>query len=141
MSKKVPTESKIRLVIPAKSEYVGLARLTIGGLVRNISDDEEVVEDIKLAISEVYNNIMLQTKAVEQSTVNLVINIYNDEICIDISCSGRDLELTALTPIVWSEPRDRGYGLSLITALIDKVELTQGPLNKTTLRLRKSLIV
>lgn len=141
MSEKVSTEKKFKIVIPAKSEYVSLVRLAIGGLIRNITDDEELIEDIKLAISEVCNNVVLQTNSGKPSTLDLAINISSDEICIDISCSGRGLKLAALTPIVWSEPRDRGFGLSLITALIDKVELTQGPLNKTALRLRKFLII
>lgn len=140
MSEEVLIESKVKLIIPAKSEYVSLVRLAIGGLVRNLSSDEEAIEDIKVALSEVCTNVVLQAEEELGSNLDLTIFIRGDEICIDVGCTGRELELAALTPIVWSEPRERGYGLSLITALMDKVELTSGDQNRTILRMRKFLV-
>lgn len=140
VSEEVIPESKVKLIIPAKSEYVGLVRLAVGGLVRNLSGDEEAIEDIKVALSEVCTNVVLQAVNDRDSLLDLTININEDEICIDVGCTGRELELAALTPIVWSEPHERGYGLSLITALMDKVELANNPENRTTLRLKKFLV-
>ena len=141
MSKKeVLLESKIRLVVPASSEYVGLVRLAVGGLVRNLSTDEEAIEDIKVAVSEVCTSVVLQAEKEQGSSLDLSINISEDEISVDVGCTGRELELAALTPIVWSEPRERGYGLSLISALMDKVELASDDDNRTILRLRKFLV-
>lgn len=134
------SESKVKLVVPAKSEYVGLVRLAIGGLVRNLSTDEEAIEDIKVALSEVCTNVVVQAEKEHQSSLDLTIHIQKEEICIDVGCTGRELELAALTPIVWSEPQERGYGLSLITALMDKVELANGADNRTILRMRKFLV-
>lgn len=141
MSKEeVLLDNKIKLVVPASSEYVGLVRLAVGGLVRNLSTDEEAIEDIKIAVSEVCTSVVLQAEKEQDSSLDLAINISDDEIRVDVGCTGRELELAALTPIVWSEPRERGYGLSLISALMDKVELASDDDNRTILRLRKFLV-
>ncbi len=137
MSEEVLLENKVKLVIPASSEYVSLARLALGGLIRNFLSDEEIIEDIKIAVSEVCNSVVLQAENVDNATLDLSFSVQEEEITIDVGCTGKELELAALTPIVWSEPEERGYGLSLISALMDKVELISDDGNKTILRLRK----
>lgn len=140
MSEELLLESKVKLIIPASSEYVSLVRLAITGLVRNLSvGDEETIEDIKIAVSEVCNSVVLQAENVDGSSLDIAINVQDDEIAIDVGCTGKELELAALTPIVWSEPKEKGYGLSLISALMDKIELVSGEENRTVLRLHKFL--
>ena len=139
VSEELLLDSKVKLVIPASGEYVSLVRLALSGLVRNLISDEEIVEDIKIAVSEVCNNVVLQAENIDNATLDLSFVITEEEISIDIGCTGKELELAALTPIVWSEPKERGFGLSLITALMDKVELINENGNNTILRLRKFL--
>ena len=139
VSEELLVENNIKLVIPADGEFVTLARLALGGLLRNVFNDEEIIEDIKIAVSEVCNSVVLQAEFVDNASLNLSFLVQEEEITIDVGCTGKELELAALTPIVWSEPKERGYGLSLITALMDKVELISDDGNKTILRLRKFL--
>ena len=45
--------------IPARSAYVGVVRLALGALARAVRLDEEVVEDLKIAVSEACTNAVL----------------------------------------------------------------------------------
>ena len=44
--------SEVRLKIPAKAEYVFFSRLVLTGLSRAAVIDEEVLSDLKVAVSE-----------------------------------------------------------------------------------------
>lgn len=47
------TISEVRLAVPAKPEYIGLARVTAAGLASRLGFTYDQVEDIRLAIDEV----------------------------------------------------------------------------------------
>ena len=49
----------VELSIPARSAYVGVVRLAIGALARAVQFDEEVVEDLRIAVSEACTNAVL----------------------------------------------------------------------------------
>ena len=49
----------VELSIPARSAYVGVVRLAIGALGRAVRLDEEVVEDLRIAVSEACTNAVL----------------------------------------------------------------------------------
>lgn len=49
----------VELSIPARSAYVGVVRLAIGALARAVRLDEEVVEDLRTAVSEACTNAVL----------------------------------------------------------------------------------
>ena len=49
----------VELSIPARSAYVGVVRLAIGALARAVRLDEEVVDDLRIAVSEACTNAVL----------------------------------------------------------------------------------
>ena len=50
------TERVVRLTFPAKAEYLLLARLALSGLARELPLDDELVADLKLAVTEACGN-------------------------------------------------------------------------------------
>ena len=49
----------VSLEIPPRSPYVGVVRLTVAALARTAGLDEEVVEDLRIAVSEACANAVL----------------------------------------------------------------------------------
>lgn len=46
---------EIMLTIPSKAEYIMVVRLTLSGIAARCGFDFETIEDLKMAISEVFN--------------------------------------------------------------------------------------
>ena len=46
----------VRLTFPARAEYLLLARLTLSGLARELPLDDELLADLKLAVTEACGN-------------------------------------------------------------------------------------
>ncbi len=46
----------VRLTFPARAEYLLLARLTLSGLARKLPLDDELLADLKLAVTEACGN-------------------------------------------------------------------------------------
>ena len=49
----MPNVGEVRLVVPAKPEYIGLARVTAAGLASRLGFTYDEVEDLRLAIDEI----------------------------------------------------------------------------------------
>ena len=135
----------VRFVIPAKREFVGLVRLAIGGLALAMPFDADTLEDMKLVMSEICTNIVLGASSEgdqvdsEGSLGDLAfaVTLNPTDITIDIDGGSAVDELMSVSAAAWAKPKQSGYGLSIITALMDKVELISGGSNHSILRLQK----
>ena len=128
----------VRFVIPAKREFVGLVRLAIGGLALAMPFDADTVEDMKLVMSEICTNIVLGAST-EAAPPILAFTVTLDtaNITIDIDGGSAIDELMSATAAEWAKPKQSGYGLSIITALMDKVDLISTGNGHSLLRLQK----
>ncbi|MDQ3646803.1 MAG: ATP-binding protein [Actinomycetota bacterium] len=52
----------VELEIPPRSAYVGVVRLALASLARSIGVDEEVLDDLKIAVSEACANAVLSNE-------------------------------------------------------------------------------
>ena len=124
-----PAECAIRLSIPAKAEYVSLARLALTGLSRVRALDDETLADLKLAITEATSNSVRHAYADGRGTVEVVYDLQPDRLVIEVSDDGegfaydeqpaladRDAELT-----------EGGLGIAIIQAISDEFELGRRP--------------
>ena len=127
----------VRFVIPAKREFIGLVRLAIGGLAPAILADAETVEDIKLVMSEICTHVVTSVPS-EVSELVFTFTLDDAEIIIDIE-SGVDAvkELISEEQSAWARSKQPPYGLSIVTALMDKVDLVSSASDKPILRLKK----
>lgn len=124
-------QSSIELEIPARPEYVALARLVVSSLAssrRDLTDDR--VDDLKVAVSEACTNaIEAHHSADTNDSVVIRCNELDDRIEIEIEDrgSGFDPESLPEHPPVTDPERlnfERGLGIPLIKTLVDDVRIS-----------------
>jgi serine/threonine-protein kinase RsbW len=114
------------LDVPAKPEYLLLARLAATGVGRSAGASEETVADLKLAITEAVANVVRHAYpegTAGRVTVELLAT--PDKLEIAVSDTGRGLGDADLS-VQDESPGEGGMGLSIIRAVADEVELTSG---------------
>ncbi|MDP4092995.1 MAG: ATP-binding protein [Bacillota bacterium] len=105
----------IEMSLPFKPEYVSVARLAASGIANRIGFDVEVIEDIKVAISEVCSKLVgLGSKISENYTIAFTLR--KDRLDIIFKCSDDSLKC------LFNNSNDE-LSLSIITALMDDFEL------------------
>ena len=122
--------ASIELEIPARPEYVALARLVVSSLAssrRDLTDDR--VDDLKVAVSEACTNAIEAHHSADSEDSVVVRCIELDdrlEIEIEDRGSGFDPESLPEHPPVTDPDRlnfERGLGIPLIRTLVDDVRI------------------
>lgn len=134
--------SRIELTIPASSEWVRVARLTVAGVASRLPFPVDAVEDIKLAVSEAINNAIqhapLHTPPGVTPTISIEIETSSSGLWINVIDAGRlQNELPASSASWTDELPEGGLGLMLIRSLMDEVEHQSGPTRDTVVRMFK----
>lgn len=122
----------VEMKFPAKPDYVSVARLSIAGIANRIGFTYEDIEDLKVAISEAITNAVNHAYHEEdQGEVTIGFGIYSDRLEVMVADYGGSFNLQQVKenigPYKDTEPienlREGGFGLFLINALMDKVEI------------------
>lgn len=137
-------DSAIELEIPARPEYVALARLVVSSLAstrRDLADDR--VDDLKVAVSEACTNaIEAHHSAETHDSVVLRCTEFDDRLQIEIEDRGGGFDPESLPehPPVTDPERlnfERGLGIPLIRTLVDEVDIdSSGDGTKVSLVMR-----
>ncbi len=121
----------IELEIPARAEFVALARLVVSALAASDSNlADERVDDLKLAVSEACTNaIEAHGAAGTEERVLVRCRAGDDllEVCVEDRGQGFDPAQLPDHPPVTDPDRlkfERGLGIPLIRALVDEVEFS-----------------
>jgi serine/threonine-protein kinase RsbW len=131
----------VRLVIPARTEYLILARLALAGIARGTPIDEATLADLKLAVTEACGNAVRHARLAEHGVVQVDFGLEDGTIEIRVEDAGPGI---GARPVTEDEERDElaesGMGLAIIRALVDELEIGEpesGP--GTVVRMRKRL--
>jgi anti-sigma regulatory factor (Ser/Thr protein kinase) len=121
----------IELEIPARAEFVALARLVVSALAASDSSlADERIDDLKLAVSEACTNaIEAHDAAGTEERVLVRCRAADDslEVCVEDRGEGFDPAELPDHPPVTDPDRlkfERGLGIPLIRALVDEVEFS-----------------
>ena len=121
----------IELEIPARAEFVALARLVVSALASSDSTlPDERIDDLKLAVSEACTNaIEAHDAAGTEERVVVRCKAGDDalEVCVEDRGHGFDPGQLPDHPPVTDPDRlkfERGLGIPLIRALVDEVEFS-----------------
>ncbi len=76
---------RIQLSLPFKAEYVSTARLLASSIANKVGFDIEMIEDIKVAISEVCNKLV-KIKSMEDASYIIIFEISDKGLRILFSC-------------------------------------------------------
>ena len=122
-------DGTIELEIPARPEFVGLARLVVSSLAssrRELPDDR--IDDLKLAVSEACTNA-IEAHAEVHADERVIVRWREADDCFEVSVQDRgpgfDPEALPEHPPVTDPERlnfERGLGIPLIRTLVDEVE-------------------
>jgi serine/threonine-protein kinase RsbW len=123
------TDGAIELEIPARPEYVGLARLVVSSLAssrRALADDR--IDDLKLAVSEACTNA-IEAHADLDVDERVIVRWRetDDQLEVQVEDRGRGFDPESLPehPPVTDPERlnfERGLGIPLIRTLVDEVQ-------------------
>lgn len=123
------TERVVRLTFPAKADYLLLARLTLSGLARELPLDDELLADLKLAVTEACGNVVRHAYAGAEGDVSVVFVIDDSRLLMTVEDQGEGIHVPdALEDEaeVLSRPLESGMGMPIIRAVVDELAVEQG---------------
>jgi serine/threonine-protein kinase RsbW len=115
----------VRLSIPARAEYITLGRLALTALARLHDLSDEVVGDLKLALTEACTNSVRHAYEDGQGAVEIVYELQPGRLAVEVRDEG-----PGFTPPTRElgqgddeELSEGGLGIAIIRALTDEFEL------------------
>lgn len=133
----------VTLTMPAKTEYLVLARLALAGIARQVPMDEAVLADLKLAVTEACGNAVRHAHGGTQGVVRVRYEMTGETIEIAVEDEGPGIPAVvpaAATPDV-DNLSEGGMGLAIIRAVVDELQIDgrEGGTG-TVVRMRKQLV-
>ncbi|HEX3805697.1 MAG TPA: ATP-binding protein [Gaiellaceae bacterium] len=133
----------IRLTIPAKPEYITLGRLALTGIARLRAEPmpQEVLGDLKLALTEACTNSVRHAYNGGEGVVEILYELHPDRLVVEVSDEGLGFEAPTHpgSPLEDEELSEGGLGIAIIQALSDEFELGDGVQGGSRLRFVKHL--
>lgn len=129
----------VALTIPARPEFIALGRLALTGLARTRALSQEIVADLKLALTEACSNSVRH--AYDEGRLGVVQIRYElgpDKIVIEVDDEGSGFDPQTIRRA--QEGLDEGgLGIAIIRALTDDLEIGVRPEGGSRLRFTKLL--
>lgn len=125
-------EETIRLTFPAKADYLLLARLALGGVVRDMPVGPELLADLRLAVTEACGNAVRHAYDDGEGSVEVAFVVREDRLEMIVEDAGSGVGLQALEQILEPEPAvveapvDGGMGMAIIRAIVDELDVRSG---------------
>lgn len=119
----------VRLTFPAKAEYLLLARLTLSGLARELPLDDELLADLKLAVTEACGNVVRHAYPDAEGDVSLVVTIDDSRLLMTVEDHGDGIQAPDSPEDEADElsgPLESGMGMPIIRAIVDELAVEQG---------------
>lgn len=121
----------IEMKIPAKTEYVGVVRLTVSGIASRMGFNYEDIDDIKIAVSEAITNAIHHGFKDSEGEVGLGFGIHEDRLEVMVADNGKSFDAEKVRknagPYHSNYPIEKlpegGLGLYLIETLMDSLKI------------------
>jgi len=131
---------KVELHIPARAEFVGVARLAVSAVASRMDFDYEAVDDIKLAVGEACTNAIQHASPGGAEEIRISCQMEADRLVIEVRDRGAGFDPAGCLKEIDPESLPaHGYGLLLIQALMDEVECKSSPGDGTLVHMVKRL--
>jgi serine/threonine-protein kinase RsbW len=118
----------VRLTIPARAEYVALCRLALTGLARLGPISDEVLADLKLALTEAASNSVRHAYPDAGGSVEVAYELYADRLAIEVNDDGAGFDPLERSDLADIEAlSEGGLGIAIIRAIADEFSLARGP--------------
>ncbi len=136
------TSHLVKLAFPARAEFLLLPRLALSGIARGVPMSEELLADLKLAVTEACGNAVRHGYPDGEGMVEVAIEIDPGawiRITVEDHGVGTPGESDLRSENGDLDPAEGGMGLTIIRAIADDVELDHRSGEGTRLVMRKSL--
>jgi serine/threonine-protein kinase RsbW len=134
------SDGMVRLSFPAKPDYLLLARLALSGLAREVSMSDEVLADLKLAVTEACGNAVRHAYPGGAGDVTVSYVVSNAALEMIVEDQGTGLEGPAIPNEPISAPVESGMGISIMRAIVDDLDIHAGADGRgTVVRMSKRL--
>jgi serine/threonine-protein kinase RsbW len=136
------TETELYLAFPPRPEFVRMARHTVAALARlhNVGDD--VLDDLKLAVSEACTHAVT-VNAPAGEPVRVLALVTDGSLVVEVLDAGPEIDpsLVVGEPELDSEEFtfERGLSLPLIRGLVDHLEIVARKPRGSVVRMRLSV--
>ena len=120
---------RVLLTFPAKPDYLLLARLTLSGLARELPLDDELLADLKLAVTEACGNAVRHAYSGAEGDVSVVFAVDDGRLLMTVEDHGdgiRAPDSPADEEEELAGPLESGMGMAIIRAIVDELAVEQG---------------
>jgi serine/threonine-protein kinase RsbW len=130
----------VRLTIPARAEYITLCRLALTGIARLRELSDELLADLKLALTEAASNSVRHAYGDKDAgVVDISYQLFSDRLVIEVTDEGEGFDPAEAEGNA-AELSEGGLGIAIIRAIADDVEFGAQPGGKgSRLRFEKAL--
>ena len=130
----------VRLTIPARAEYITLCRLALTGIARLRELSDELLADLKLALTEAASNSVRHAYGDKDAgVVDISYQLFSDRLVIEVRDEGEGFDPAEAEGNA-TELSEGGLGIAIIRAIADEVEFGAQPGGKgSRLRFEKAL--
>jgi serine/threonine-protein kinase RsbW len=131
----------VRLTIPARAEYITLCRLALTGIARVRDLPDEVLADLKLALTEAASNSVRHAYSGDDDAgvVEISYELRPDRLVIEVTDEGEGFD-PGESKGPPEELSEGGLGIAIIRAIADEVEIGTQPGGRgSRLRFEKEL--
>ena len=130
----------VRLTIPARAEYITLCRLALTGIARLRELSDELLADLKLALTEAASNSVRHAYGDKDAgVVDISYQLFSDRLVIEVTDEGEGFDPAEMESNA-AELSEGGLGIAIIRAIADDVEFGAQPGGKgSRLRFEKAL--
>ena len=117
----------VALTIPARAEFIALCRLALTGLARTRALRPEVVDDLKLALTEACSNSVRHAyQQGREGVVEIRYELRPDRIDVEVVDDGNGFD-PAVVRQAAREFDEGGLGIAIIRAVTDELDIAAGP--------------
>lgn len=109
-------QKEVDLVVPVLPEMVRVVRLTVSGIASTVGFDIDVIEDIKVAVAEICNKLIMKSKSIpERYIIKFTVNHEGINVrFLFENKKPKDFKLFDQEDV---------FGVSIVNALVDEVEV------------------
>jgi serine/threonine-protein kinase RsbW len=117
----------VRLRVPARAEYIALARLALSGLADIVALSDELVADLKLALTEAVSNSVRHAYADGGGFVSIAYELSGDALAVEVVDDGKGFDPESPPALEGEELTEGGLGIAIIRTIADEFELQSQP--------------
>jgi serine/threonine-protein kinase RsbW len=117
----------VRLSVPARAEFIALARLALTGLADILALSDEQLADLKLALTEAVSNSVRHAYADGAGYVSIAYELTGDALAVEVVDDGKGFDPDRPPALEGEELTEGGLGIAIIRTIADEFELSSQP--------------